>query len=450
VKIAVVYQLWNPGGLTRFTHAVIDGLLDVDETATIGYFASQNLVLSGRIPEFSDPSRVVTVGIADPKAKDSNVGDPNVRYPGWRIGVHWIAARLAGHQRVYLAAQSGYRLVLATLSLPFWWRRRRPWNQVHFQPEVLEALKAYDVVYLPFPYHIDRARIDAPVVATFHDLNHKYFPNGVKQLDRQLKYWTSRADASVVSTRFVESDLVKYYPGAAGRTSVVFVAPYSYTPIREPARLAAVERFGLTDRGYVIYPANHSRHKNLLGLLRAADLMKRSGGELPCPIVITGYGTDGLGAHKWPSLGEADRFLESSDLVLGRDVRALGLVTDEEIDALTRSATLVVSPSLYEAGCGPALDAWQFGVPVAFSNIPPFLEQLDALGVEAWSFDPKDPEDIARVIARALDDRGESLAMAARSKEAIAHYTWKIAAAGYMEAFRRAIEHYRAGLPKAR
>jgi glycosyltransferase involved in cell wall biosynthesis len=175
--------------------------------------------------------------------------------------------------------------------------------------------------------------------------------------------------------------------------------------------------------------------------------MKRAGGGLPCPIVITGYGTDGLGAGKWPSLEEADRFLASSGLVLGRDVRALGLVTDEEIDALTRSAALVVSTSLYEAGCGPALDAWQFGVPVAFSNIPPFLEQLEALGVEAWSFDPKDPEDIARVIGHALADREESLAMAARSKEAIKRYTWKQAAAGYLRAFERAIEHYCAERP---
>ena len=143
---------------------------------------------------------------------------------------------------------------------------------------------------------------------------------------------------------------------------------------------------------------------------------------------------------------EIDKYLSSSSLVVGEDVLGLGFVTDEEVDSLTRSARLVVSTSLYEAGCGPALDAWQFGVPVAFSNIPPFAEQLEALGVEAWVFDPKDPRDIARVVSQALADQERSLAMAERSKQAIADHTWRQAGEGYLRIFEQALEHYRSSV----
>jgi glycosyltransferase involved in cell wall biosynthesis len=447
VKLAVVYHLWNPGGITRFSHALMDGLLDVDADLTIDYFVSDRLLEADRIPPFKDPTRVRTIGISDPDVINTNQDCP-VEATGWRSGVHWIGRRLGKRGPVYKGVRGGYRMVLRTLQ--FLSRRKlgKNWNQFALQPDTLATLAQYDVVYLPFPYHMEPATIGAPVVATFHDMNHLYFPanydkRGIRQLEHQLAFWTARADMAVVSTRFVEQDLLVHYPGAVGRSAVVFVAPYSFVPMSRATRLAALERFGLADQAFVIYPANNSTHKNLLGLLKAADHLKRSSGCLDCPIVITGFGTDGLGKQRWPSFEKVDEFLVTSSLVMGQDVHALGFVTDEEVDALTRSARLVVSTSLYEAGCGPALDAWQFGVPVAFSNIPPFIEQLEALGVEAWSFDPRNHEDIARVISRALAERGESLAMARRSQKAIRRYTWKQAAEGYLRAFEQAVDHYR-------
>jgi alpha-1,3-rhamnosyl/mannosyltransferase len=359
---------------------------------------------------------------------------------------------LARYQRLYGLIEDFYRTVRGTVLRMRGRKLGKHWYEFALTPELVAALGTYDTVYFPFPWYIEPASIASPVVATFHDLNHLYFPGNFgrrlrRRVDRQLRFWIERADVPVASTRFIERDLSAHYRGATGRCSVVYVAPYSFVPVAEPARLAALERFGLRDQEYLIYSANQSFHKNLLGLVRAADLVKRREGNLKYPVVFTGFGTDGIGLGKWPSFAELDRYLASSSLTLGDDVRGLGFVTDEEVDALTRSARLVVSTSLYEAGCGPALDAWQFGVPVAFSNIPPFVEQLDALGVEAWTFDPKDPEDIARVVGRALTERQDSLAMAARSREAIKGYTWKQAAEGYLKAFELAIEHYRANSP---
>jgi glycosyltransferase involved in cell wall biosynthesis len=446
VRVAVVYHLANPGGITRFTHALIDGLIAADPEVSIDYFVSDRLVDLGRLQRPADPGRVRTIAIRDPDVIDSNLDDPSPE------AASSIASRLGRHldswpalhdftQQAYHSARDHVRGATGR-------RVGKRWFEFALPSDVAETLDGYDVVYLPFPYYLEPSRIRAPLVATFHDFNHLYFPENfgrplLRRIDRQLGFWTSAVDAAVVSTRFVEADLLRHYPAAAGRSHVIYVAPYSLTPITEPERTEVLRKFGLVDAGYVIYPSNHSHHKNLAALVQAADLMKRRASLLRYPIVFTGFGTEGLGTGKWPSFAAVDDALAKSELALGEDIRGLGFVTDREVDALTRSARVVTSTSLYEAGCGPALDAWQFGVPVAFSDIPPFVEQMTSLGVEAWVFDPRDPQDVAAVLSKALMDRDRSLEMAARSKSAIREHTWVRAAESYLAAFRDAINHYR-------
>jgi glycosyltransferase involved in cell wall biosynthesis len=443
VKIAVVFHVPSPGGLTRFTHALLEGLLAADSGVVIDYYVSDRLLQAGRVPEFSDPSRLRTIGVSDPAVVDSNLDQRGGLVQRLNLG-------LSAHKRLHAAARGIYMAAWPLIARLREGRRVKRWYDFAFPSTLLAAFRRYDVVYLPFPYYIDPASVEAPLVGTFHDVNHKHFPENFqpsvgRQLDRQIDYWTRRADAVVVSTRFIEQDLVQHYPGAADRTAIVYVPPYNVTELREEARRAALSRFGLRDAGFILYPSNQAHHKNLLGLVQAADILKRQTGSLEFPIVFTGFGTETLGMGKVRSFEDVDSFLRSSVLTLADDVRGLGFVTDEEVDSLTRSARMVVSTSLYEAGCGPALDAWQFGVPVAFSRIPPFVEQLEALGVEAWTFDPRDPRDIARTLMSAADDRGQSLAMAARSRVAIASHTWARAGKQYLEIFERAAERHRSG-----
>lgn len=448
MRIAVVYHLANPGGITRFAHALIDGLVQIEPGLEVDYYVSETLLERAEFRESFLTPGVRMIGISDPSVSDSNLDDPVDRPSAGRALVRQSSAALSRWPALHDAVQQAYRSSRDLIGHVTGRRFGKHWYQFALSTSVVSDLASYDVVYLPFPYYLQPAHIRAPLVGTFHDFNHLYFPANfgrslVRQIDRQLRFWTQRCDATVVSTHFVEQDLLKHYPGSIGKTSIVFVAPYNRMPTTEQSRRATLTRFGLVDEAYVIYPSNHSHHKNLVGLLMAAGKIKEREGTLRYPVVFTGFGTDALGSGKWPSFAEADAYLAKSNLIVGADVRGLGFVTDEEVDALTQSARAVVSTSLYEAGCGPALDAWQFGVPVAFSDIPPFVEQLDALGVEALVFDPKNPDDIARVIWSALTDREAALAMAARSRVAITGHTWERAAAAYLGIFRDAIRHYR-------
>ena len=86
-----------------------------------------------------------------------------------------------------------------------------------------------------------------------------------------------------------------------------------------------------------------------------------------------------------------------------RNLLLTGYVTDRQLAALYRSCELFVFPSLYEGAGLPILEAMSCGAPVAVSGVsamPELLGDTDA------TFDPSDPEDMARCIREVLTARG--------------------------------------------
>jgi glycosyltransferase involved in cell wall biosynthesis len=359
--------------------------------------------------------------------------------PRWRLMVKVASRRLAGAPQLHRRARAAYLLARRTVARAL---GKPMWYEIALARDVVDALREHDAIYLPYPYMLEPFAAPGPTVATFHDVNHKYFPenfgDAIDAYDRQLRYWTAAVDVAVTSTRFIADDLRRHYPLTSSADAIIYVAPYSYLPATEMDRASLLAPLGVSKGRYLLYPANFQPHKNINALVRAAGLLKTRLGDRYLPVVFTGVGTDSIGRGERPQLADGDAAIRDSGLSLGKDVLGLGYVSDAQVDALTRGAALVVSTSLYEAGCGPALDAWQFGVPVAFSNIPPFVEQLTALGVQAWTFDPRSPDDIAAVIERALTDVDTTREMAERSRTAIARYTWEDAGRQYLAAFREA------------
>jgi glycosyltransferase involved in cell wall biosynthesis len=82
-------------------------------------------------------------------------------------------------------------------------------------------------------------------------------------------------------------------------------------------------------------------------------------------------------------------------------VRRPGYLTDLEIRALYRSASVLVFPSLAEGFGLPLLEAMASGLPAAVSGAAALPE---VGGDAALYFNPEDPEDIARTTLRLLDD----------------------------------------------
>jgi glycosyltransferase involved in cell wall biosynthesis len=121
------------------------------------------------------------------------------------------------------------------------------------------------------------------------------------------------------------------------------------------------------------------------------------------------------------------------------NIRGMGYQSNIAIEALIKKATLLVSPSIYEAICTPGMDAWHFGTPTAISNIPPFIEHEQVWGVRSVYFDPMNPVNIANTIENYLNNPVALKEDGRISKVNISKYTWNLVAEGYMNVFKQAI-----------
>ncbi len=453
MKIAIVSHQPTVGGLTRFMLALVHHLALSDASLELTLFAHPLIAASDGVAKLTERASNIEVVVVSDRAIAGPPKGSTKTQPGtsqiergrlWR-GTRWLARRSDWSYRLAAETSTAVRSLRHTSG--------KPWYLFAFPKHVLDALNTYDLVYFSMPFFMEPASISVPVVATVHDFNHMHFPQNftkdmIAAMRRQSEYWFSHFDMVVNSTPFMERETWSLYRTSVNRTSVIYLPPYSFDSIDKDLARRTVDKLRLPQE-YILYPAQSGRHKNIITFLRAMERLKGSGRFIP--FVITGVGIDSLGQPglfipPTSPLSEPHRFLLSSSLSRGIDYCFPGYVSDHEIDCITRCARLTVSTSLYEAGCGPALDGWQLEVPVAMSNIPPYLEQMRFLKTDAWLFDPNDPDDVAARVDQALSDHERSAAMVRQSREAIGRYSWWDAATLYRNALEKAVRMHRSFL----
>lgn len=434
MRVAIINQFSSAGGGARFVRALVFALADTFADMEITLFADWSAAeRDGLDSLFSGVPNVSIRTMCNRLTPQSETRKPKL----WKL--RQVAKRIQPLTRAY-------QKLMSCQAKP-----APSWFDYMFDQRTLAELAEFDVVHLAWPYFVEPVEIDAPVVATMHDFNYKY-PFGnfsdsmLVMLEVQTPRWLDIASDVVVSSDFMRTELEKFYPDASLRAHVIRLTHFSISRPTD-AEVAAILRKYQLVKPFIVCASNTSRHKNLEAALRAAAELKRRGTRVP--LVIAGGNTHHIGRYagsNFPAdhpLFDFERLTEvlnSLGLVVGEDILPLGYVSDIEIDALIGSATLIVAPSLYEAGSGPAVDAWSVGTPVAFSDIPAFREHLDFLGVEALLFDPCDPGAIADVLEGALADPAGTSAMATRSQAAIEQYSWAQVAESYREVYQSAID----------
>lgn len=416
MRLAVIAQQASAGGGTRFLRPLLRSLIeacpDLEITVFVNSFAVETFGAGADL--LGERLAVVPIdpGLCATPGSDLEMFGP----VGRRLGL------FDGHVLRRLRSKS-YRGAVS----------------------LARRLSRFDVVYLAWPYFLHPMDIDTPLVGTFHDFNYKHElgtlgDNFVALLETQVGFWLDRCEVVVASSRFIAEEAARFYPDVFSHIEIVRLSSL-LAGQPDPAGLAVIrDRLSVPD-DFVICPSNTSRHKNLERLLQAYVQVRANGGP---PLVLIGKGTEMLaGLSEAQAADPAAQSLyeafSRSGLRLGSDVYALGYVSDADADALISGARLLVAPSLYEAGSGPGLDAWALGTPVAMSAIPPFLEHLEYLHVEAYTFDPLDVCSIAATMLEAIADPGSMTEMGRRSQVAMNEYLWVDVARGYRAAFNAAI-----------
>lgn len=289
-----------------------------------------------------------------------------------------------------------------------------------------------DVIHTPIQHFIG-ITFSVPMISTLHDLQPFHFPEFFtpEEIEYRNIYYRRSAEFServIVTYEHVKSDIVRYYDIP---TDKIDVCPFG-TPDRSCISEVEIRRvrfcYHLPDI-YLLYPANTWRHKNHTTLLTALGRLRDVYGTT-IRLVCTGHQQEDY----FPELVRQIEMLN-----IGAQVQFTGFLSEEDMPAVVAGATLVVIPTLYEAGSLPLVEAMSYAVPVICSNV---TSLPDTIGDERFVFDPLDVEGLTDLIYRMLTDeslRQDNILNSRRRRDEMG---WEKAVTSFIDSYRRAVEGF--------
>ena len=220
-----------------------------------------------------------------------------------------------------------------------------------------------------------------PVVITIHDMIYELFPHehpGV-QVVQQKKEMIERADHIVVVSESTRADLIRFYPEAAEKSSVIHHG-VSFSA-------SSSDEQTLIEGDYLLFVGARTSYKNFKRFAQAFSALAVQYPALK--LVCTGGGRFSR---------EETRIFKEAGLI---DRVILREVSDEQLKNLYRNAQAFVFPSLYEGFGLPILEAMSCGAPCVLNDIPVFHEVASDA---ACYCDARGSHDIEQAIGTILED----------------------------------------------
>jgi glycosyltransferase involved in cell wall biosynthesis len=251
-----------------------------------------------------------------------------------------------------------------------------------------------DVFHVPVQHSLIY-KTKTPVIITMHDIQEYHFPEFfslIERLHRAIKnkmaIWDS--DHIIVSFNHIKNDIVKHFNIKEEKVSVC-PPPFAedwFVEKNESDWNEIRNKYGL-ERKFILYPAATWIHKNHTKLLEATKIIIDEG--LDFDLVCTGNKTT-----YYIKILKSIEELELTDYA-----HFLGIVPEQDLISLYKNSSLVVIPTLYEAGSAPLYEAMRYQVPVICSNVtslPYTIESAEFL------FDPTDVDTLVEKIKNGLED----------------------------------------------
>ncbi len=326
-----------------------------------------------------------------------------------------------------------FRLKLARLMLLSFSERFYEFaNDMIFRPICEQMDRDVDLVYTPSQvlryFHGKK-----PSVLSMHDLLHVQHPEffgWARKLSRRITFNLSarRATFFQASSEFIRQEFLRHFDSISPERIGVIRDGVLLEHFAQPVDTSFLPlTYKIPDR-FLLYPAQHWRHKNHMTLLRALQKIEISRG-LQIPLVLTGTACTAKAA---PVLNFVKQHSMSYVHYLGK-VPALDLV------ALYQKAAYLVMPSLYESNSLPILEAAAAGTAIIASNIPPNQELGRIFQLNL--FEPQDSGALATLILELWHGKPEvALAQVRHNRVAITAFSWQKSAQEYLQVFEQVIK----------
>ena len=231
-------------------------------------------------------------------------------------------------------------------------------------------------------------------VVTIHDLIFLRYPQYYPGLDRKIYDIKSRhacraADTLVAVSEQTKRDIVEFYRVPPEKVRVIYQScdPIFCRTASESEKSAVRARYNLPPQ-FVLYVGSIEERKNLLGLVKAVELLRKSH---DLHLVAIGGGTDykEVVAQHVRSAGLSDRVQMRTDIAFA------------DFPQIYQMAQAFVYPSHFEGFGIPIIEALWSKTPVITSNGGCFPE---AAGPASVYVSPSDPNEIADALKRVIGD----------------------------------------------
>ena len=200
---------------------------------------------------------------------------------------------------------------------------------------------------------------------------------------------------------------------------------YPFCPLPPDVTSPMLEGLGLeSSAGYFLHVGGNQWYKNRLGVIRIFHEIRKHEGFQDHHLVLAGQPFTSEMRESVVSLGLAGHVLEAVD------------VETSVLHALFCQSEALLFPSFHEGFGWPVAEAQACGCPVFTTDRAPMS---DVGGDAAGYFDPDDPGAAAEVVVRGLGERRQ---MIAKGLENARRFSSERMLAGYLGAYRSAIETF--------
>jgi len=344
--------------------------------------------------------------------------------PDWELCLNYFKVRNAHGPKpaaMQEYEQLGFRTDCAFASYSLY---KMLWNALPF-PYSSFFGRDSDVT-LFFNYYIPPG-VRGKKMTVFHDMGYKVFPETIRRrtlmmLNANMENACKRADRIMSVSEFTKAETVKYLGVDPERISVMHlgVDSHIYHPGIEPERIEAVRAKYHLPEEYLLYLGTLEPRKNIVRLIAAYALAKKSDPSVPVLVMA--------GRKGWMY---DEIFAQVTKLGLADQIIFTGYVDRDEPPVLMNGAMAFLFPSLYEGFGIPPLEAMSCGTPVIAARAASIPEVVGDAGILA---DPLQEEEIADGILKLVRDS----ALRAHYREAglarASEFTWEKCAGSLLSA----------------
>lgn len=326
---------------------------------------------------------------------------------------------------LYLEKESGVNLpekFKQHIFLPFYKRddliRKIMWEKYMLPKKVLRDGCDEFVSFYQCPTIISKKIKHTMVV---HDIIPELFPEYLNNWRKKI-YWSLtkkailRADEIIAVSNHTKNDLVKYLniEETKIRVKYIDVDKIYKKEVSEVDLHSAMKKYDLIS-GYIYSGGGLEKRKNIDSLVRAYKILLEKNKDIP-DLVISGK----LMPELAPLIIDIEKLVK--DLGLENKIRLLGFVSQHDLPAIYKNASIFIYPSLYEGFGLPPLEAMSQGVPVLSSDRSSLREVVGEAGLY---FNPDNVEEITDGINKILNDENLRLELSKKGIEQAKKFSWE-------------------------